>query len=143
VTIHLLDVNVLIALIDPAHVHHEQAHDWFARVGKRGFATCPITENALLRIVSHPKYPNTPGSPGVVAGLLEALRALPGHCFWPDALSISDTAHVDPARLSGHAQVTDTYLLALARSQGGRLATMDRHLVVDAVRDGAAALALI
>ncbi len=66
-TAFLLDVNVLIALVDPAHVQHEQAHDWFARVGQRAFATCPITENGLLRIVGHPKYPNSP-CPGMPSG---------------------------------------------------------------------------
>lgn len=54
-TIFLLDVNVLIALVDPAHVQHDQAHDWFSRIGRKGFATCPLTENGLIRIVGHPK----------------------------------------------------------------------------------------
>ena len=142
-TTFLLDANVLIALADPAHVQHEQAHEWFGRVGRRAFATCPMTENALLRIVGHPKYPNTPGPPAVVAALLTALRALPGHVFWADRISIADDQHIDSSRLSGHAQITDSYLLALARAHGGRLATMDRRLVVDAVVGGADALALI
>jgi uncharacterized protein len=139
----LLDVNVLIALVDPTHVQHDQAHDWFGRTGKRGFATCPITENGLLRIVGHPKYPNSPGAPAVVAGLLSVLRALPGHHFWPDKISISDAALIDGSRLSSHAQVTDTYLLALAQAHGGRLASMDRRLVVDAVAGGKDVLDLI
>lgn len=142
-TVFLLDVNVLVALVDPAHVQHDQAHDWFGRVGRRGFATCPITENGLLRIIGHPKYPNSPGSPSVVAGALAAFRAMPGHAFWPDKISIVDTRHVDSARLSSHAQVTDTYLLALAHAHGGRLATLDRRLVVDAVPGGAKFLEII
>jgi toxin-antitoxin system PIN domain toxin len=143
VTAFLLDVNVLIALVDPAHVQHEQAHDWFARVGQRAFATCPITENGLLRIVGHPKYPNSPGSPGAVLALLNGLRALPGHAFWPDKISIADDQLFDATRLSGHAQVTDSYLLALARAHGGRLASLDKRLVVDAVVGGRKALELI
>ena len=139
----LLDVNVLIALIDPAHLQHDLAHDWFARVGKQSFATCPLTELALLRIVGHPKYPNSPGPPSAVAPALDALRALPGHQFWSDKISIADNAHFDLARLSSHAKVTDSYLLALAQAYGGQLASMDRKLAVDAVVDGAAALALI
>ena len=75
-TTFLLDVNILIALIDPAHMQHDQAHDWFARVGRRSFATCPVTENGLLRIVGHPKYPNSPGPPSSVAPLLASMRAL-------------------------------------------------------------------
>lgn len=142
-TTFLLDVNVLIALIDPAHVQHDLAHDWFSRVGKRSFATCPITENGLLRIVGHPKYPNSPGPPGTVLQALAAMRVLTGHHFWPDDISIGDPSHIDATLLSNHARVTDSYLLALARAHGGRLASMDQRLAVDAVPGGAAALALI
>ena len=141
-TTFLLDVNVLIALIDPAHVQHEPAHEWFARVGSQSFATCPITENGLLRIVGHPKYPNSPGAPGLAASLLAALRALPGHTFWADTISVADQQFVNTSRLSNHAQVTDSYLLALARAHNGRLASMDRKLRVDAVADGRKALEL-
>ena len=142
-TTFLLDVNVLIALIDPAHVQHEPAHEWFARVGSQSFATCPITENGLLRIVGHPKYPNSPGAPAAVASLLAAVRALPGHTFWADKISVADNQFMDTSRLSSHAQVTDSYLLALARAHNGRLASMDRRLRVDAVADGRKALELI
>lgn len=139
-TAFLLDVNVLIALIDPAHVQHDQAHEWFSRTGRKRFATCPITENGLLRIVGHPKYANSPGPPSAVARALTAMRALPGHEFWPDSVSIADASQVDASRLSSHAQVTDAYLLALAAAHGGRLATLDRRLVVDAVTNGRKAL---
>lgn len=130
-TAFLLDVNVLIALVDPAHMQHDQAHNWFARTGYKGFATCPITENGLLRIVGHPRYPNSPGPPSVVAQSLAAIRTLPGHEFWPDSISIADSAHVAPAHLSSYARVTDSYLLALAQANGGRLATMDRKLATE------------
>ncbi len=142
-TTFLLDVNVLIALVDPVHVQHEQAHEWFSRVGRKSFATCPITENGLLRIVGHPKYPNTPGAPSAVAESLAAMRAMPGHAFWPDSISIADGSHINATRLSSHAQITDSYLLALARAHGGRLASLDRRLVVDAVIDGSASLEII
>ena len=142
-TTFLLDVNVLIALIDPAHIQHDMAHDWFSRVGKRSFATCPITENGLLRIVGHPKYPNSPGPPSSVAQSLLAMRSLPGHRFWPDKISIADGSHVETLLLSSHSRVTDSYLLALARAHGGRLASMDHRLAVDAVPDGAESLALL
>ncbi len=142
-TTFLLDVNVLIALIDPAHMQHDQAHDWFSRVGKRSFATCPITENGLLRIVGHPKYPNSPGPPSSVAPSLAAMRTLPGHHFWPDKVSIADGMHIDVSLLSNHSRVTDTYLLALAQAHGGRLATMDQRLAIDAVPGGNASLEII
>ena len=139
-TTFLLDVNVLVALADPAHVQHERAHDWFGRVGSSAFATCPITEMGLLRIVGHPRYPNSPGTPAAVADTLSALRALPGHTFWPDDISVMDAAHIDASRLLSHSQVTDSYLLALAHAHGGRLATLDSRLVVNAVINGAKAL---
>ena len=142
-TIFLLDVNVLISLVDPAHLQHDQAHDWFARVGKRRFATCPMTENGLIRIVGHPKYPNSPGPPSAVARSLAAIRALQGHHFWPDKISIADESFVDSARLTKHSKVTDTYLLALAQANGGRLASMDQRMAVDAVTNGASSLELI
>lgn len=139
----LLDVNVLIALVDPAHVQHEVAHEWFTRIGVTSFATCPITENGLLRIVGHPSYPNSPGSPAAVISTLTALRALPGFHFWPDNISVADPERIDATRLLTHGQVTDSYLLALARAHDGRLASLDRRLVVDAVHDGADAFELI
>ena len=142
-TTFLLDVNVLIALIDPGHVHHDPAHDWFGRLGHGAWATCPLTENGLLRIVGHPRYPNTPGTPAAVSASLAALRALPGHVFWGDDISLMDPAWVDVHRLLSPGQVTDSYLLALARAHRGQLASFDRRLVVDAVHSGGAALHLI
>ncbi len=132
----LLDVNVLVALLDPAHVHHDPAHEWFAIVGTRGFATCPLTENGVLRIVGNPRYPNSPGTPAVVAAMLGELRSLNHHVFWPDDISLLDPSIVDPARILSFAQVTDTYLLALAKANNGQLATFDRRLVADAVSGG-------
>lgn len=140
---YLLDVNVLIALIDPSHVSHDAAHRWFAATGSASWATCPITENGVLRIVGHPNYPNSPGSPAAVAPVLMGLRALPGHVFWRDDISLTDTDLVDAAAILLPAQVTDTYLLALAAANGGQLATFDRRLSAKAVRGGKAALHLI
>lgn len=142
-TAHLLDVNVLIALVDPAHVQHDQAHEWFAQVGNRGFATCPLTENGLIRIIGHPRYPNSPGPPSVVLQFLLAIRGLPGHTFWPDGLSIADAEFFAPELLTSHSRVTDSYLLALAHANGGRLATMDRKLATEVVPGGKKALELI
>lgn len=142
-TVCLLDVNVPIALVDSAHLQHDDAHEWFGKTGKKAFATCPLTENSLLHIVGHPRYPNSPGSPGAVLESLAAMRALPGHHFWADKISITDTQFVDGTRLTSHTQVTDTYLLALAKAHGGRLASMDRRLLPDAVVEGRKALELI
>jgi toxin-antitoxin system PIN domain toxin len=143
VTRFLLDINVLIALIDPAHVQHDRAHEWFRAGGKKAWATCPLTENGLLRIVGHTRYPNSAGTPAAVAELLASLRALPGYEFWPDTISLLDAARVDSNRLLDSAQVTDSYLLALALERGGKLATFDARLVTDAVIGGPKALHLI
>ena len=139
-TRYLLDVNVLIALIDPAHMQHDRAHEWFAASGKVAWATCPLTENGVLRIVGSARYPNSPGSPAAVAELFAGLCALHGHEFWPDDVTLLDSKRIDRARLLDTAQVTDTYLLALAAAHSGKLATFDRHLVADAVIHGADAL---
>jgi len=143
VTAFLLDVNVLIALVDPAHVQHDTAHDWFALQGHKRWATCPLTENGVLRIVGHARYPNSPGTPAAVAPLMATLRTLPGHVFWPDDISLLDAKHIDATRLLSAAQVTDSYLLALASAHGGQLASFDRRLVTDAVRGGRRCLHLI
>ena len=137
---YLLDVNVLVALIDPAHVAHDMAHDWFARHAAAGWATCPITENGVIRIVGHPKYPNTPGSPSAVAAIVVRLRQLAGHNFWPDDLSLVESDRVEASRIFTSKQVIDSYLLALASAHGGRLATLDRRLSVAAVKGGKKAL---
>jgi uncharacterized protein len=139
----LLDVNVLIALLDPAHVGHDLAHDWFAREGAASWATCPITENGTAHIIAHPKYPNSCGSPAAAAPLVAGLRAAPGHEFWADDISLFGSPLVDAERIPSHAQVTDTYLLALAAARGGKLATLDKKLSAAAVKNGNAALHLI
>jgi hypothetical protein len=139
----LLDVNVLIALIDPAHIRHNDAHDWFAVRGQESWATCPITENSVLRIVGQSAYPNSPGGPATVIPSLTGLCGLPGHVFWPDDISLLDVARFDHTRLLTAAQVTDAYLLGMARTHDGQLATFDRRLVVDATHDGARHLHLI
>ena len=139
----LLDANVLIALIDPAHVHHGIAQHWFDRHEKDGWATCPLVQNAVLRIVGHSSYPNSAGTPAAVAEVLKVWCKSQHHVFWQDDFSLLHSEVVDPSRLLDSAQVTDTYLLALAHKRGGQLATFDRRLITDAVRGGARALHLI
>ncbi|CAH1662515.1 TA system VapC family ribonuclease toxin [Chelatococcus asaccharovorans] len=136
----LLDVNVLIALIDPGHVAHEDAHRWFEAAGRSSWATSPITENGVIRIIGSPKYPNSPGSTATVAEIVGKLRAHPGHQFWPDDISLVGSADIDAAKILTSAQVTDTYLLALAKAHGGQLATFDRKLSAVAVKGGKSSL---
>lgn len=139
----LLDVNVLIALIDPAHVGHDAAHAWFEREGHSDWATCPITQNGVIRILGHPNYPNTLGSPAEAADIVRRLCALEGHRFWPDNVNLFGDDLIETAEIRSHKQVTDSYLLGLAAARGAKLATLDRRLSVRAVRGGRAALHLI
>jgi len=139
----LLDVKVLIALLDPAHIAHDAAHTWFAREGSSSWATCPITENGVLRIVGHPRYPNSLGSPAAAVPMVAALRRLPGHVFWGDELSLIGSDQVDAEQIRTPGQVTDTYLLALAVFRRGKLATFDRRLATRAVHSGKGGLFVI
>jgi uncharacterized protein len=123
----LLDVNVLIALLDPAHEFHAAAHAWFQINRKHGWATCPITENGCLRILSKPGYPFPGLTLGRVRDILVRLASVEGHRFWPDSISILDKDGFDLAE-AGPRMVTDLYLLRLAAANGGRLVTFDRTI---------------
>src|SRR3546814_18129695 len=108
---------------------------WFEREGRKDWASCPITQNGVVRIVGHPRYPNTPGSPAEAAEIVGKLCLLEGHSFWPDDISLFGDSPIDPAEIRTPAQVTDSYLLALAAAHRGKLATFDRKLSVRAVRE--------
>lgn len=132
--VSLLDVNVLVALFDPDHVHHDLAHDWFADHRADGWATCAVTENGFVRVISNPRYqPNAP-RPSVALDQLRRFCASGKHQFWADGVSLRDTALFDLANARGHRQVTDVYLLGLAKRMGGRLATFDRSIPISAVK---------
>jgi toxin-antitoxin system PIN domain toxin len=139
----LLDVNVLIALVDTDHVHHTLAHDWFEREGRKDWATCPITENGLVRIVGNPKYRNSDRSPGAIVDTLARMTELDGHVRWPDDVSLTDSSLFIVERLRTPAHVTDAYLLGLAVRHCGKLATLDRRLSALPVIGGDQALHVI
>ena len=141
-TVFLLDINLLLALFDPTHLHHEAAHHWFGR-RERAWATCPLTENGFIRIASHPSYPNSQGDAGLVTELLRSFCASSGHHFWSDAVSLLDRELFPMLVGLGSKQVTDVYLLGLAVANKGKLATFDQSIPTHAVKDGAQALELI
>jgi len=121
----LLDVNVLIALLDDAHVFSRRANEWLES-SPRLIATCPIVENGVVRIMSAPAYSSTHrASPEQVANGLKSLARTLDHEFWPDAVSLLDDAVIDFSRLHGHRQIMDAYLLALAVQRRG--ACVVRH----------------
>lgn len=140
-TTYLLDINLLLALTDPMHIHHELSHHWFAEKGQQAWATCPLTENGFVRIASHPNYPNRPGDVPAVLSILRQICESPGHHLWTEDLSILEI--LEPEAIITHVQITDVYLLGLAVSKQGKLATLDRRIPVDAVSKGPRAIEVI
>lgn len=131
--ISLLDVNVLVALFDPAHACHEAAHDWFGRQRESGWATCPITENGFVRTIANVAYPGSRTSVGDAVDRLRSFRDSGAHTFWHDSVSLCEPGRLNARHARGHRQITDAYLLALAAENGGRLATFDRRIGVGIV----------
>jgi toxin-antitoxin system PIN domain toxin len=129
----LLDVNVLIALLDSDHASHDAAIHWFAKHAREGWASCPITQNGCIRIMSNQGYPNPLPVQAVIERLAEACNE-DIHEFWADEVSLLDSDVVDSTRIHGPRQLTDIYLLALAVQHAGRLVTFDSGIPLAAVR---------
>ena len=128
----LLDVNVLIALLDAGHLHHRRATEWLSTHRRAGWASCPVTQNGCIRILSQPGYPNPQPAAQVAARLVQA-AADASHEFWADSISLLEDGRLDWKQILGPRQVTDAYLLALAVENGGRFVTFDRSVPVSAV----------
>jgi toxin-antitoxin system PIN domain toxin len=122
---YLLDINVLLALTWPSHVHHWQTSRWFSRVKQVGFRTCPFTESGFVRLSSNLSYTPNPVAPLEALAILHQITSLAGHEFWPASLRLSEAIKPD-CPVVGHRQITDAYLIALAAEHGGILATLDR-----------------
>ena len=128
----LLDVNVLVALLDRTHLHHRVATDWLAANVSRGWASCPLTQNGCVSILSLPSYRNAQ-SPSAVADRLGQATGNKSHEFWPDSVSVVEKGRLHWDRVLSSRQITDVYLLALAVARGGRLVTLDRSIAFEAV----------
>lgn len=129
----LFDVNVLVAMFDPQHLHHARALHWWSQNCAHGWSSCPLTQNGFLRVVSQPKY----SFPISIADAFENLRSntqTEEHVFWPDDVSLLDERMINREHVLGSKQLTDVYLLALAVKHGGRLVTFDRGITVAAIR---------
>lgn len=124
---------MLVALFDPMHIHHEAAHEWFGRNRSQGWATCPLTENGFVRVVSNPRYPGQGTSLRDASARLAEIRQSTDHSFWQDSVSLCEGDVFQPAYIQGHRQLTDVYLLGLAVANRGRLATFDRSVPLKAV----------
>lgn len=129
----LLDVNLLVALFDPDHVHHDLAHDWFADHHESGWATCPVTENGFVRVVSHPNYGAASTRAPELIDRLRQFAASDHYAFWSASVSLRDDTLFKASLIRGHRQLTDIYLLGLAVKMAGCLATFDRTIPVSAV----------
>jgi hypothetical protein len=129
----LLDINVMIALFDADHPAHSAARSWLADRASDGWASCPITQNGVLRIMSQPAYPN-PLPLGEVFDLMREATAHAAHEFWADDVSLLDELRIDTSMSLGPRQITDLYLLALAVAHKGRFVTFDRAVPLNVVR---------
>ena len=133
----LLDVNVLIALTWPNHVHHHAAKSWFAGVRGNGWATCPMTEAGFVRVSCNPSAVGQSVTVLDAISLLDRLRRLESHAFWAMEHSIAALPRGILSRIQGYRQITDAVLLGLAAQHGGQLATFDTgmaHLLAEAER---------
>jgi uncharacterized protein len=130
----LLDVNVLVALFNVDHTLHDIAHDWFADNRESGWATCPLTENGMLRILGNPSNRSNFAPIPELADRLRTLCSGAGHHFWNDSLSLRDEKRFNLAHMRGCRQLTDVYLLGLAVARDGRLVTFDHRISLDAVK---------
>jgi toxin-antitoxin system PIN domain toxin len=129
----LLDVNVLIALLDSDHTSHGVAMSWFENHARDGWASCPITQNGCVRVMSNPSYPNALPVQALMEHLVDACGEAV-HEFWPDEISLLDPDAFDATRIHGPRQLTDIYLLGLAVQHGGRFVTFDAGIPLAAVR---------
>jgi len=140
--ISLLDVNMLVALFDAAHVHHQAAQAWMTKNRALGWATCPITQNGCVRVMSQPQYPGALPVAEMVHRLAGAIAA-EDHTFWPDTVSLCDRNRFELGPAVMPRALTDIYLLALSRENGGRLVTFDRAISLANVRASRAANLLV
>jgi toxin-antitoxin system PIN domain toxin len=136
VTRALLDINVLIALLGSGHVDHQRVRQWLGAEIVHGWASCAITQNGFVRIISQPRYPS-PVTPTQAISTLARAAATEHHEYWPCSVSLLDDELIDHSRLPGHRQTTDAKL-ALATFNGGRFSTLDQSIPLDAVRNASA-----
>lgn len=127
-SVSLLDANVLLALAWPNHLHHTAAHRWFKQNHQLGWATCPLTQLAFVRLSMQPAVVKVPILFGDVMAALAQITAADGHSFWPVKAGLTELHPELRARIMGHNQVTNAVLLDLAIRHKGRLATFDRKI---------------
>jgi uncharacterized protein len=143
VSVHLLDVNVLIALMWPAHEGHARAQRWLAEESQGGWATCPLVQAALVRIISDPAFSRDAVSPSQAIKILQSAIQHRLHQFWPDDLGVIEALQTGGKKLIGHQQVTDAYLLGLAAHRKGKLLTFDRSAMALLPHNGQSSVTIL
>ncbi|MGA7881688.1 MAG: TA system VapC family ribonuclease toxin [Terrimicrobiaceae bacterium] len=139
----LLDVNTVLALLDPRHVFHDAAHAWVERTPGLRWLTCPLVQNGVVRVASQTAYPNRLGTVTDVLEVLRAFCADPRHEFCPDDISLVAPASVARPELLTPSRVNDLYLLLLARQHSAKLATFDHRIPAEAIPEGARHLEIL
>jgi len=139
----LLDVNALLALLDPMHVHHDAAHQWYEQQSPMSLLLCSHVENGVIRVASQPKYPNCLGTSGRVREVLRQFSRQLRTQSCAREISLLVEGVLLRADLLTPSRVSDLYLLALAAANGARLATFDQRIPTAAVAGGAESLELI
>jgi hypothetical protein len=139
----LLDVNLLFVLHQPLHPDFNLAKQWFARRADKAFATCPITQSGMMRLLVQGVAGLDPFDIKEARDALHNLVQLPGHVYWPDTLSYLDATKFLFERMQGHRQATDAYLLGLAIHNQGKLATLDRGILHLAGKEFAANVEIV
>jgi hypothetical protein len=125
---YLLDTNVLIALLWPWHTDQAKARSWFKTKAARSFATCSLTQSGFLRITSTPSLIGERYTLNEARLLLRDFIARPGHAFWPTEIDFFEASAPFERRMYGPKQITDAYLLGLAKHHGGKVATLDKAM---------------
>ncbi|MEM1084571.1 MAG: PIN domain-containing protein [Verrucomicrobiota bacterium] len=139
----LPDVNLVLALLDPMHVHHEAAHQWYGDEVPKVLLLCPLVENGVIRVASQPRYPNCMGTSARVREIMQVFRNQVAHeSVARDVSLLDDEILLKPEALAP-SRVSDLYLLALAVANDGRFATFDQRIPAEAVRGGDAGLEVV
>ncbi len=122
---YLLDVNILIALTQPEHIHFQAATKWFDSHA-RDWGLCAFSEAGFLRTSANPKAGNLTVSDAT--DLLAALAKRPGYRYWPITAGWALLSASFADRVYGHQQIADAYLLGLVIKENGVLVTLDKAI---------------
>ncbi len=125
---YLLDLNALISLADPDGLHYRAMQKWFDSSGKEDWGVCPLTEAGFVRVTTNPAYRGPARTIAQATAILAGFATHPGYRYWPITDRWAVLTAPFSARVLGHQQVTDAYLLGLAIKEDGVLVTFDKGI---------------